>query len=73
MAIIVSSPTMINGRSADSFTNDELINLIADSQKEVNRLKGLNFESKTLSAMIKKEEKGIKDAIVVLDARDTEE
>jgi len=69
MSISVTKPTFVNGVAADSFGIDQLIDLIGASQKRVTELQGLGFESKTVAALIAKEEKGIASAIAVLDAR----
>jgi len=69
MSISVTTPTFVNGVSADSLSIESLIDLIGASQKRVAELNDLGFESKTVSALIAKEEKGIKAAIAVLDAR----
>ena len=66
MSISVTTPTFVNGVSADSLSIESLIGA---SQKRVAELNDLGFESKTVGALIAKEEKGIKAAIAVLDAR----
>lgn len=73
MAIKVTTPTLINNRSTDSYSTSALIELISNSVSEVERLKNLGFKSKTVSAMIASEEKGQAAAIEILDSRNTDE
>lgn len=70
MSIKVTNPTFINGVNADGVSNDVLLDTIATAQKQVTRLKGMGVKSKTVDAMIAKEEDGIKAAIDVLDSRE---
>lgn len=69
MSIQVTTPTFINGLVADSFGIDTLIELIGKSQSKCKELNELGFESKTVKALIAREEAGIKAAIAILDAR----
>ena len=70
MSITVTNPTFINGAFSDSISTDELLNLIAKSKRRAAELTGMGIESKTVAALIAKEEKGIAAAIVVLDSRE---
>ena len=69
MSIKVTKPTMINGRSEDSYTVDDLIGLVVESEAAIAGFNKVNSESKTVKALIAKEQAGIADLIKILDAR----
>jgi hypothetical protein len=69
MAIKVTTPTMINGRSDDSYSVDDLISLIVDSELAIEGFLKVNTESKTVGALVARERGGIADLVKVLDTR----
>lgn len=70
MSIQVSNPTLINGRGEDSFSVEDLIGLIRKSEEQIKSLEGVNTESKTVKALIKREQDGIAAIVKILDSRE---
>lgn len=69
MSIRITNPVFVDGCNADDLSNDQLIAKIEASANETARLKNMPFKSKTLDAMVKKNEEGIKAAVELLDSR----
>ena len=69
MSIRVTNPVFVNGSPESSLSTDQLISFIRAAKDSVKSLSEIDVESKTIKALIAKEEKGIADILVVLDGR----
>lgn len=72
MSIKVTSPTLINGRGADSYSVQDLINVVTSAEATQASLKAMKTKSKTVSALIAKEQAGIDAVVAILDAREVD-
>ena len=68
MSITITKPTFINGNEAGTVSTDALLSLICAAKKRATELEEMGIESKTVTAMIAKENAGIASAIAELDS-----
>lgn len=59
----------INDKDIETLADEELIKFIADEQKQLHRLQGLDVESKNIDAKIETHHKNIKKLVKILDAK----
>ena len=70
-AIEFKTVKMIDSRSADSYNYEELIGMVQNTKAAIKSLTEANegVESKTIEALIKKQEKALSSLISELDSR----
>lgn len=66
----ITTPTLINGRDASSFTIDQLIDMVTTEESHIEKLSVVKHKSKAIAKLAARHQANIDAIIVILDSRE---